>query len=76
LAATSEAVEIYRRLAADRPDAFEPDLARYLWAAAWVRVAVYGEAMYRAVWRVLTFSAGNRSLSTISWATGPRSVGQ
>ena len=36
LAATGEAVEIYRRLAVARPDAFEPDLARSLWACGWV----------------------------------------
>ena len=30
LATTSQAVEIYRRLAGERPDAFEPDLARSL----------------------------------------------
>jgi hypothetical protein len=39
LTATGEAVEIYRRLAAAHPDAFEPDLARGLWTFAWVRVA-------------------------------------
>lgn len=36
LTATEQAVEIYRRLAAARPDAFEPDLATSLWAVGWV----------------------------------------
>jgi hypothetical protein len=34
LAATNEAVEMRRRLAAARPDAVEPDLATSLWALA------------------------------------------
>ncbi|MGH4025323.1 MAG: hypothetical protein ACRDRV_12180 [Pseudonocardiaceae bacterium] len=39
LVATSEAVEIRRRLAGVNPAAFEPDLARGLWGFAWVRSA-------------------------------------
>ncbi|MGH3570134.1 MAG: tetratricopeptide repeat protein, partial [Pseudonocardia sp.] len=39
LTATTDAVEIYRRLAATNPAAFEPDLARGLWTFAWVRAA-------------------------------------
>jgi tetratricopeptide (TPR) repeat protein len=39
LAATSEAVEVYRRLAGVNPGAFEPDLALALWGFAWVRAA-------------------------------------
>ncbi|HWR47743.1 MAG TPA: hypothetical protein VN327_09085, partial [Pseudonocardiaceae bacterium] len=39
LAATVEAVAVYRRLAQTNPAAFEPDLARGLWSFAWVRVA-------------------------------------
>src|SRR5262249_5910906 len=39
LAATEEAVQIRRRLAAANPAAFEPDLARGLWGSAWVRAA-------------------------------------
>jgi hypothetical protein len=39
LAATTEAVDVYRRLAGVNPAAFEPDLARGLWSFAWVRVA-------------------------------------
>ena len=34
MAAIEEAVDIYRALAAVRPDAFRPDLARSLWALA------------------------------------------
>ncbi len=39
LQATEEAVEIYRRLAAANPAAFEPELARGLWTSAWPRAA-------------------------------------
>ncbi|WP_203935315.1 hypothetical protein, partial [Virgisporangium ochraceum] len=36
LTAATEAVDLYRRLAATNPAAFEPDLARSLWCYAWV----------------------------------------
>ncbi|MGH3943309.1 MAG: hypothetical protein ACRDTG_32730 [Pseudonocardiaceae bacterium] len=39
LEATTEAVEVYRRLAGANPAAFEPDLAGGLWSFAWVRAA-------------------------------------
>jgi predicted trehalose synthase len=39
LAASTEAVQIFRRLAGVNPAAFEPDLARGLWSFAWVRAA-------------------------------------
>jgi hypothetical protein len=40
LAFSDEAVALYRELAALNRDAYLPDLARYLWAAAWVRVTL------------------------------------
>lgn len=40
LEATGQAVDLSQRLAAARPDAFEPHLARSLWASAWARMAL------------------------------------
>ncbi|MEU4995685.1 hypothetical protein [Streptomyces sp. NPDC021622] len=39
MSAIGEAIAIRRRLAADNPDAYEPDLATSLWATAWVLVS-------------------------------------
>lgn len=43
LQAAEEAVEIYRRLAAGNPQAFEPDLALALWTFGWVRAIARAE---------------------------------
>jgi tetratricopeptide (TPR) repeat protein len=43
LSTTRDAVEVYRRLAQTNPAAHEPDLARSLGTAAWIRVALRTE---------------------------------
>jgi hypothetical protein len=60
LAATAEAAELCRRLAAARPDAFEPDLARSLGVYAWVRAAAktdLGQALAAAQEAVIRYEA-------------------